>query len=690
MTCGSENITMVTKQGHMISAYLSGMTRQHLPSAPSQGSPPKKPLRPQRSVAAIMENGHAGGLSDRPSSTHIKSVDRQVERYEGQLKEHRPPDPTSRGPRPLRPPRPRHAPLRVTQSVPIRYTKPPTPSTNPPQPLPGTSTREEKPGTVYEVPLRKPPQGGGSPLHVPKFEGARYEMSDNKEEPPPVTRIRKKNEGRGKQLAGGGGKTEAKRNLPHLPVLEETLYEMPSAKGEPQQQKVRPLLPPSPHSRKQLLKKKLPSAASPDNKPPPPIVPPHAKKSHKSDSVNISVESKREEPPDYPVYDKPIPPPEYSELEKPLPPPGGRTPKGKPPAPFSPPPPSSPAPPPPLPYSSSSSSAEPSQTLPPPKTPAPDPPIYDTLTPEEDMKEIEDVFGSKDLALKVKYSCDTNPIYDTLAANELGTFLNASNVTYHSFRNTLERRKSQQKPNQPKKKLPKTRSQPQVISSPSSVSPPLPPSSPHDYETSELLSLLMKDISPRASPVEDSEHHREKPRKKTPPPPLTKSKSVAQIGAKPEKTLPHLPVKPTPSYGYSRLEHFQNQNKPGVVPPPQPGHSEPNHSGTTTSDNDEYDDALDHEYAEVDHNPPPRKTKLAKKLSDFDKAGWVPIQNGSSTPPPIPPLRGCEWEGKKLGPPKPPRARQRWEKKVEKGSEGKSHKAVKSRDALRVRKTFFL
>ena len=309
------------------------------------------------------------------------------------------------------------------------------------------------------------------------------------------------------------------------------------------------------------------------------------------------------------------------------------------------------------------------------------------------MKEIEDVFGSKDLPMKVKYSCDTNPIYDTLAANELTSSLNASNVTYHSFRNTLKRQKNLQKNlNQPKnvkKKLPKAQSQPQVIPPPvppsatsSSMSPPPLPSSPHDYQnSSELLSLLMKDISPQASPtgVEPSEPRKEKPRKKTPSPPLmVKARSVgALLGAGNSKPgeKPVLSAKPTPSYGYSKLEHFQN--KP-TVPPHQPS-PEPNRNGST-SDDDE------HEYAEVDQNPPPRKTKLTKKLSDFEMAGWVSVQNGSSTPPPIPPLRGSEWEGKKLGPPKPPRARQRWEKKVEKGSEGRGHKAVKNTDVLRVSK----
>jgi hypothetical protein len=693
MNCGSESITMVTKQGHMISAYLSGMTSQQSP-APSKGSPPKKPLRPQRSVAAIMENGHGDGLSDRTSSTHIKSVDQQVKRYEGHLNKPRPLDPASQGPRPFRPPRPRHAPLRVTQSVPIRYTKPPTPTTSP-SPLPAAGSREgeRKPGTVYEVPFRKPRQGGGggkpeSPPQVPRVEEARYEVGNNKEVPPqPLGRLRKKNEEKGKPLAAGGDKIDVKRNPPHLPVLEEALYETTAIEEELPQPKVRPLLPPPPHNRKQLLKKKLLPAGlpNPDSNPPPPVVPPHAKKTHKSET-EITVESGRDERPHSPVYDQPIQPPEYSEPEITTASSHGRAPKGKPgvlhfpqpPSPFSPPPPSSPAPPPPHPHSS----AETSQTPPPPKTPAPEPPIYDTLTPEEDMQEIEDVFGSKDLPMKVKYSCDTNPIYDTLAATELTSALNASNVTYHSFRNTLERRRSQQKPNvnqqKNKKKLPKARSQPQVISSPIplSSSPPLPPS-PHDYANSELLSLLMKDMSPRASPTgqEESEPRREKPRKKSPSPPLTKAKSVSQIGVGGAKSGEKpLSVKPTPSCGYSRLEHFQN--KPGVVPPPQTG-PEPNRSGTTTDDDDE------HEYAEVDQNPQ-RKTKLTKKLSDFEKASWVPVQNGgSSTPPPIPPLRGSDWEGKKLGPPKPPRARQRWEKKVERGSEGKSHKAVKRTDALR-------
>ena len=255
---------MVTKQGHMISSYLSGMKRQQQQQPaplPGKGGPPKKPLRPQRSAAAVVENGHEdlNGLSERTTSTHIKSVGQQVERYEGQLSKSRP-SPASRGPRPVRPPRPRHAPLRVTQSVPIHYTKPPVPVTTmapsaPVAPSPAKKDSGDKPGAMYEVPVRKPQQttGGGksegkrSPPYVLRVEEVHYEVSDNIEEPlQPVTKPRKMNEARGRQ----GGRSELTRSPPQLPKLEEAPHKTSTHVDEPPQPKTRPLLPP-PTSRSQ-------------------------------------------------------------------------------------------------------------------------------------------------------------------------------------------------------------------------------------------------------------------------------------------------------------------------------------------------------------------------------------------------------------------------------------------------------
>ena len=687
MTCGSENITMVTKQGHMISAFLSGMTEQQTSSS---SSPPKKPLRPQRSLA-LMENGHASeeSLSDRTSYTHIKTVGKQVERYEVELKKSRPlPRPSPRGQppaRPTHPPRARHAPLRGTQSVPIRPPARTPAPLGPPPPRPSPAAgRAEGHSVVYEVPLQKPRQSGAgektdvksSPAHVWKI----YENRVKTREGEPLQLVTKIREVYEAPFAKSTGRTEVKRKPPDLLNFEEARYETSDIiEEEPPQSapatKPRPLLPPPPQGRKPHLKNPIPSHEEP--------IDPSLKKTHKSES-DLPLENGREDPQEYPIYDQLVPSPDYTkpEVQTPSPSCGRPSPREKPVSnPFSPPPPSSPAPPPPdtsdrVPHVSST------HAPPPPRTPAPEPPIYDTLTPEDDMREVEDIFGSKDLPMRVKYSCNTNPIYDTLAATKVRTSLTVSQVTYHSFTNTLERQRKQ------KRKLPKSLSQPQVISSSSSSSPPVPPS-PHDYETSELLSLLMKDISPRESPTPGqdsvplpSETARgEKPRKKTPSPPLkkaplTKTKSAAQItseGKSNERSSPrHMPVKTTtPSAGYSRLEHFKN--RPSGPRPPQ---AEPK-SGST-SDEDE------HEYAEVDHNAL-RKTKVGqKKPTALEKAGWVTVQSDVSTPPPIPPLRGSEWEGKKLGPPKPPRARQRWEKKVDKGPEGKSHKAVKNTDALRV------
>ena len=648
MNYGSECVTVVTKQGHMISAFLLGMAASN--SIPSNAAPGnKRPLKPQRSAGTILENGlrDDNGLSDHNYSTHIKSVGKQVKRYEVELQKSRPvipPRPAHRG-RPPQPHKPRHMALRGTRSVPIQ----PKPNPGLPQSLiqqrivdiSARGDRGEE-GAVYEVPVMQKPTGarrteGRNSTPQPKWEEVRYEVNDAIEE------------------------------------------ELPQSVG-----KVRPLLPPPPHMKKPPLKKAI-SHATGKNKTEH-FVPKVLRRTHKSDSDIAEKEAGEEL--GSPIYDELIPAPEYAELENQSPV-LSRDRNGKnhvvkrksqlPPVPlptltpthnitpFSPPPPSSPAPPPPS-ETMERATTKPSRPsmshAPPPRTPAPEPPIYDTLTPEDDLKEIEHVFGSKDLPMQVKFSCDTNPIYDTLAATKVKTSLSASEVTYHSF--TLERQKKR------KLKQPKPPGQPQVISPtpplPSSSSPSLP-ISPSMYENSELISILSKDISPRASPTNPepetrpSEQLRASPRKKTPSPPLTRGISGAPviIGLKPVPVLPM--VNGAPSNGYSRLEHFKN---PTV---------EPTTRIATTADEEE------HEYAEVDHNAP-RTTKAGRRKLK----SWMMLQDAGSAPP-VPPMRGTEAEARKIGPPKPPRARQRWEKMVDKG-EGKGHKAVKNTDALRVSENF--
>ena len=299
------------------------------------------------------------------------------------------------------------------------------------------------------------------------------------------------------------------------------------------------------------------------------------------------------------------------------------------------------------------------------------------------MKEVDEIFGSKDLPMQVKYSCDANPIYDTLAANKVNTSLNSSDVTYHSFTSTMERRK--------KHKITKKSISKSAISTPTPPSSSPSSSASHDYQDSELLSLLMKDI-PTQSPTpprplgssesETVEGKVEKMRKKTPSPPLRRVKFCIK-DSKASETSPQnqkLPVtNGAPSYGYSRLEHFKGKTK--FPPPPiQITTAKPNRNDSTTNNNEEgeEEEALEHEYAEVNHNHPPRKAaRVGQKKGRFEKAARrVMSQNGSSTPPPVPPMRGTE------APRKPPRARQRWEKKVER--EGRGHKALRNTDALRV------
>ena len=664
MVYGSESVTIVTKHGHMISSFLSGMG---VPS-PSNGAPGnKKPAKPPK-PASIVENGHvdSNGVLDRIESTHIKSVGKSVERYEAHLQQSRPTaPPRTRVPpvRPPQPPKPRHAALRPTRSVPIQPVAPPA--------LPislirsrGVATRNTPTnvdsigeGALYEVPIQRKQagRGKGEEKNTPlaKWEEAHYEMIDTNEEKPPKS-----------------------------------------------VQRVRPLLPPPPQGRKQLLKRKQVSRATNDDaeKHLAQNNLPSLRKTHKSDSDITCVSVGDASPSDSPVYDELTQPPEYAEpgahsqplsrdrgskhmavkRKSQISTPVTHTPFSNP---LSPPPPSSPAPPPPS-AASERVAAFPrggSSHAPPPQIQAPEPPVYDTLTPEDDMKEIEDVFGSKDLPMQVKYSCDTNPIYDTLAATKVNSSLSNSDVTFHSFTSTLERRNR-------KPKLPKAASQPQTPCSPPSSSPlsssSPQPSSPHDYENSELLSLLMKDIS-RVPPVNSApaktrleEPQKEKPRKKTPSPPLHKTSVEGQLanGSKVDETVSkpqHLLVPSSkPSYGYSRLDHFHG-GKTHV--PSQPLLEVPK-SGSTSDD-----DVLNHEYAKVNDAAPKSAKRDQRKQSSSGKAGG----EDSNVAPPLPPLRGVDGEDKKAGPPKPPRIRQRWEKKVEK-REGKGHKAIKNADVLRV------
>ena len=657
MTYGTESVTVVTKHGHMISAFLSGMGVL----SPSNGVLPgnKKPVKPPK-PAVIPENGHVDrdGMSERTTSTHIKSVGKQVEQFEVKLQKSRPIAAPRLPPgRPAQPPkRKQHAALRGTRSVPIQPVNPQTALASVLQPRglrnASTKTGSSNGGGVYEVPIqyRKITEGKADKkvsTQLAKWEEAHYETSDLiKEEP--------------SQLVP----------------------------------KDRPLRPPPPQDRKKLLQKKpLPWSIneSPEKHFTQNAVHLPLKKMHKSDSdVTAYVSNSMAATPEGPVYDELVPQPDYADpdehLQKMSRDRGGKnivlkrklqlstSPNVNVPNlfsnPLSPPPPSSPAPPPP---SASTERAaktrrESSSHVPPPLTPAPAPPVYETLTVEDDIKEIEDVFGSKDLPMQVKYSCDTNPIYDTLAAIKVKSSLSSSDMTYHSFTSTLEKRKKKQKPSKPV-------SQPQLSppassSSPSSSSPL--PSSPHTYENSELLSLLMKDISPTSSPTrvtELSEHLKEET--STPSPQLTKAKFGAHIANGPKIDEPA--TKPLmngkPSYGYSRLEHFPGKTSVPASPPAPT-------TGATASD----DDTLGHEYAIVDYNAP-KSTKIGQKKQNLlKKTGWA---NGVTTPPPVPPMRVSEGEGRKIAPPKPPRSRLRWEKKVEKG-ESKAHKAVKNSDALRV------
>lgn len=604
MTYGSESVTVVTKQGHMISAFLSGM---RVP-APSNTAPSSKRQENPKSQSNAVQNGlNVSSISDRSNSTHIKSVGKRVEKYEEQLQQSRPVVPPRPVIKPPKPAKPKHIALRPAKSVPMGTSAPPTslmpqkniPSRNPPAKVDPPLTE-----SLYETPDH--PGSQKEDKKPTQFGEAHYETSDT--------------------------------NFEELPKVAQRV----------------PLLPPP---RMQLLKKK-PLASNAVRS----VAAAHGlKKTHKSDS-DIPVEDIAETP-ESPVYDQ-LTMPEYAEPEVQSPlhrETGSRrvamkrkntTPSSQPPAGsynvLSPPPPTSPAPPPPdpamnrvikLPRGSPSHG-------PPPVIPPPAPPIYDTLVPEDDLKEIEDVFGSKDLPMKVKYSCDTNPIYDTLAAIKVNSSLSNSDVTFHSFTSTLEKCGQKRK---------HSKSVTQI--------PPVPTSSPpqaSSSQNSELLSLLMRDppnphvltktssisepqamtksiSEPQAKTSSISEPQEEKSRKIS-----LRAKSIGQFASSIKAALKPPPLtngtskEPPP---YSRLDHSHGRTQ---VPPSQLPQETPG-SGATSDDN-----LPGHEYEVVDANP----TKSS---------------------------RG----GKKVAPPKPPRARQRWEKKVER-VEGKGHKAIKESDVLRV------
>ena len=675
MTYGLETITMVTANGHMISQFLSGMK----PAMPRNGMAPNLPTKPPKTVG-IFQNGLMNGGTHSPSN--IRSVGKKVEQFEAQLKRIRPkvpPRPNSHGAAVAnQPSSPKHAPLRPTQSVPV---VPAMSSQASPQlarafmkrkaPSASVSEAEEKGGALYEVPLKlKPPakKEEGSSESLPE---GRYETSDQLEKPsqlppksrplpPPVPKHRKV------KILPSSGTTNGPSTTPSIPP---------------------PPLPPSSRSR---------SSGNSE---------PHTSQHTTTAAVDSDTTCTS---PESPIYDDLIRL-EYAEPDAHLLASRPRRAKNaalkrkstthKPSSSssshFSPPP-SSPAPPPPPPSSSEVSTlprvSSSSSDSPPPNTPAPPPPVYDKLSPEDDMREVDDVFEAKDLVMQVRYSHDANPIYNDLAALKVRSSLNTSNVTFHSFSSTLERRKEQSKP-------------------PVGLKPQATPTSTtsvnHDYENSELLSLLCKDI-PRKAPLHSSpakkipenQQQSEKAKLRTPsvsPPssvigrekesdnkkaevPVDDSNAAKSVGTKKSPRLGKKTRKDTaPSYGYSRLEHFSTKSKPTPKPPP-------------LSSSADDDDILNHEYAEVEEmfkrgHKNKRKNATEKKTSEDATDG--------ETPPPVPerPMvmgggmggggGGGGGEEKNQGPQKPPRARQRREKIVEKG--GKVHRAFKSSDALKVR-----
>ena len=712
MTYGSEVITMVTNNGHMISAFLKGMGK----GAATNERAERNNILPNNHTESI------GPLEHRISS-HIKSVGKKVEQFEAHLKPTRPNVPPRPGPRPppvrpSRPPLPRkHAALRSTKSVPLTQR-------DVPQPLP-----EEGEGAMYETPVQRR-QGEGKEggrgqelqkvTQLPTWEEARYET--NEEEPPPKTR-------------------------PPLPPY--------------------PQLKPSPRLPHLLKKKPISNIMSKESGET--YLVPSTKKHHHSDSdvtQYITENGTTGEAPTSPIYDEPLQPNEYAEptvsspglsrgrggrhtavkrrsqgalntaapstaAPNPIrsPPPSSSAPPPTPTSRTSVAPPTTPAPPPPPPHGPSSklsiAPVVPSVSHSPPHFPAPPPPIYHKLTPEEDMKEMDDVFEAKDLLMQVKYSRDSNPIYNTIAALKVNSSLTSSNVTFHSVSNTLERRKKKGKSQggmDPQSKMPS--------SSPSSYS--------HlaSSENSEILSVLSKDITrrfpllpPGGKQGEQEGGQREKPQQKTPsptispsPPPQrtvitklgvienghatmadeTPAKSSPAATNKPRRvsasTAPPPPEggRPDPSsQEYNRLEHY-----PKTKPP----------SPLALQDSTGMADSLHHEYAEVMDLALTGVKAVPKSPNMAQRYGWVVVnsEDGESTGPgtperrrplPIMPLipvdvageagggaKNGEGEGKGTAPPKPPRVRQRREKVVEKG-EGiwRGHKAIAQSDVLRVR-----
>ena len=724
MTYGSENVTMVTNNGHMISAYLGEMLANR--------------------TSNPLENGtrETHQSPTHTESSYVKSMGKKIEEIEAQRKPPRPIPapraPVTRAPqRPSRPPLQRiHAPLRSTKSVPVypsgKIEAPPT-------------TKEG--GGVYEVPIQ------------------RKQTSDERK-------------GRRK-----------KSSTPFAPCDEKSDKGPPSSHG-----KFRPAFPPYLHQKSDMKysppiqkrqSSKLPDTGEIYLEPSPRVrAKISQKRTHRSDSDIINIVCPTESSIDeaieaedlpclssVPEYSKPVRTPDRSpehngrnvapkhklrylstssvpqnsDADPFLPLPSSVPPLAAPPVsvPQSlPPPPSTPAPPPPS--SPTPSPPTSSCSLAAPSFPGPPTPPH---VVEEDMKEVDTVFEAEDLVMQVKFSRDSNPIYDGLEALKIGSSLKSSDVTFHSFSTTMERRKS------------KRMSQMFVKVSPDQSTSPSPSTSPtcstlvnslQHNDSSELLSILSQDFPRRTPPVPPGGCTGEangKPgdKKKVAPstspfsPPIlpraskvsiTKTRAVEneelssasdEVSPKPSKPPPIRPRK-TPSASpppdtapqesncpsnpghYSRLKPLRaltTQPHPPQAPPTQrPGKQ-------SSGEN------LNHGYAEVgslslfgqkaDRNKSTDYPWVVGEGSVEEKNAAVAMSaqdsNNRRRPLPITPLvpidvpggdvgvggTSGEGEGREGPPPKPPRVRHRREKMLEKG-DGMSriHKAVSSSDVLRV------
>ena len=738
MTYRSEDITMVTNNGHMISSYLGEMIAN--------------------GASHPLENcaGESQQSPTHEKSSFVKSMGEKIEEIEAQRRQARPtpsPRPTSaRVPpqRPSRPPLPRrHAALRSTKSVPLYRSgcgQIEAPST----------TKEE--GGVYEVPVQH------------------------------------------KQTSNDGKGWRKKNSTPLAPC-----NEIPE-KGSPQLHvKFCPVLPPYPHQ-KSAVKHLSPVKKRRSSKPPdvaemylvpsPPVrakIP--QKWTHRSESDIISIECPTESSNDEAVetdvptspssviykalisiteYAKPVftfghspersgrstaakhklcylstsavpssplnlvadPPFSLPSSAPPLASPTVSIPQSLPPSIPAPPPPSSPTPSP----TTSSSLAAPS---------FPTPPLPPPHVVEEDMKEVDNVFEAEDLVMQVKFSRDSNPIYDNLEALKINSSLKSSDVTFHSFSTTLERRKSKRM----SQIVVKTSSDRSISLSPSS-SPSTSPTysavldSSLQNESSELLSILSRDL-PRRVPLAPpggrtgEVNGRPGDKKKvspntSPPPPrilprapkmaITKnraaenevsSSALDEVSPK----FPKIPIRSrkTPSASPPPVGAPQASNCPpnlgnystfALMQAPRT-HPHPPQAPSTQRDQQSSRENLNHEYAEIGNLSLVGGKAGRKKSTDYP---WVVVEgsvegenetiamatqdsNNRRRPLPITLLvpmevpggdvgvggASGEGEGREVPPPKPPRLRHRREKMLEKGDSVSSvHKAVSSSDILRV------